>query len=132
MKDNISDMLTRIRNGQKANLLEIKLFWPTPKFCLVILNLLQREGFIRGIKFGIFNKKYCVVVLLKYSELQKPLISKIERISKPGKRIFCSGKVFWNLNTGKGVFLIATSKGLLTDTEARAANVGGEIICYIE
>jgi len=132
MKDNISDMLTRIRNGQKANLLEIELFWPTPKFCIKILELLQKEGFIRGIRFTVINDKRFVTVLLKYSEIQKPVIKKIERISKPGKRIFSTSKLFWKINNGKGIFLISTPKGLITDNIARLWNLGGEVICYIE
>jgi len=89
MKDNISDMLTRIRNGQKASLLEVLLFWPTPSICLKILTVLQREGFIRGFKKVFVGDKQYICVLLKYNTFQTPLITKIERISKPGKRIYC-------------------------------------------
>jgi len=88
MKDNISDMITRISNGQKANLLEILLFWPTPKYCVNLLKLMQKEGFIRGFKKIIVKDKKSIVVLLKYSSFQTPLIKKIERVSKPGQRIF--------------------------------------------
>lgn len=132
MRDNISDMLTRIRNGQKANLIEIPLFWPTPKICLNILNLLNREGYIRGIKKKLINEKVHFFVLLKYTSTQTPTIKKIERISKPGKRVFCQAKNLWKINNGMGCFILSTPLGLITDNFARKNNVGGEVLCYIE
>jgi small subunit ribosomal protein S8 len=132
MKDNISDMITRIRNGQKAGLLSIPLFWPTPKFCLKILDLLQQEGFIRGYKKILLNQKIFYFVLLKYTEEQVPTIKKIERISKPGKRVYSSSKNFWKINNGCGLLIISSPKGLLSDNKARIFNQGGEIILYIE
>lgn len=132
MKDSLSDMLTRIRNGQQAKLMEIPLFWPTSRFCLRVLKSLQKEGYIRGIKKGISNEKSVIFVLLKYTENQHPIISKIIRISKPGKRIYSASKNFWKINNGKGIFFISTSYGLVTDREARRLNVGGEIVFYIE
>lgn len=132
MKDNISDMLTRIRNGQKANLLEIQLFWPTPKVCEQILILLQREGFIRGFQKSMVQDKKCYIVFLKYTVFQKPVIQKISRISTPGKRMFSKVKHFWKVHSGLGIFIISSSKGLITDNEARFSNIGGEILFYIE
>lgn len=132
MKDNISDMLTRIRNGQKASLLEVLLFWPTPSICLKILIVLQREGFIRGFKKVFVNDKQYICVLLKYTTFQMPLITKIERISKPGKRVYCRVNNFWKINNGKGIFIISTPKGLMTEMHARQLSLGGEILCYIE
>ena len=133
MKDNISDMLTRIRNGQKARLLGVVLFWPTPNFCIKILDLLKKEGFIRGYKKIITKtKKESVCVLLKYTHLNEPIIKKIERVSTPGKRIYVKSKSFWKLNTGRGVYIVTTSKGLFTDTENRFLNQGGEVLFYIE
>jgi len=89
MKDNISDMITRLRNGQKAKLLYVDLFWPTPKNCLKILDILKKEGFIKEYIYisKILNKKI-VRVFLKYSKNQTPLITKINRISTSGKRIY--------------------------------------------
>lgn len=132
MKDNISDMLTRIRNGQQTKLKEVSLFWPTPKVCLEILKLLEKEGYIYGYKYKIIEDKEVVVVLLKYNQNEKAIISKIERISKPGKRIFSKVTNFWKVNNGKGTFIISTSRGLITDRDARFLNIGGEIICYVE
>jgi small subunit ribosomal protein S8 len=112
--------------------MEVPLFHPTPKFCLKILDLLQKEGFIRGWKKIIVNDKEVIFVLLKYTEFSNPVIKKIYCVSKPGKRVFSKSKSFWKVYNGKGLFLISTSKGLLTDMEARLNNVGGEIICYVE
>lgn len=132
MKDNISDLLTRIRNGQKSFLIEVPLFWPTPKICINILKILQKEGFIRGFRKDFINEKKCIIVLLKYTEFQNPLIKKIVRISKPGKRLFVKAKTIWKVNHGKGIFILSSTKGLITDWEARAVGLGGEILCYIE
>lgn len=132
MKDYISDMLTRIRNGQKAGLNEIILFWPTPNFCIKLLTIFQAEGFIRGFKKIIINQKIYILVLLKYTEFQNPIIKKIERISKPGKRSYISSKNLWKLNNGKGLLILSTPRGLMTDTQARILSAGGELICYIE
>ncbi len=132
MKDNISDMLTRIRNGQKAHLLEVPLFWPTPNKCIDLLKVFHDQGFIRGFKKVILNDKKIIYVLLKYTEFQKPRIKKIERVSTAGKRIYSKSKSFWKINNGKGIFIISTPRGLLTNTKACFQNIGGEIICYIE
>lgn len=131
MKDNISDILTRIRNGQKAGLLEIPLYWPTPKFGLFLLKIFQREGFIRGIKHVVIGNKEYTYVLLKYTDQNIPVISKITRVSTPGKRIYSSSNAFWKISNGKGMFVISTPKGLVTDHQARMLGLGGEIICYI-
>ncbi len=132
MKDNISDMLTRITNGQKANLLEITLFWPTPNYCINILKLLQEEGFIRGFKKIILNKKQSILVLLKYTSSQRPIVKRIDRLSVPGKRMFCKSKSLWKINNGKGILIVSTSQGFITDNTARFLNLGGEIICCVE
>ena len=132
MRDNISDLLTRIRNGQRAKLYEIVLFWPTPKVCLNILDLLKNEGFIRGYKKTLHNNKQTITVLLKYTYLNEPLIKKIERVSTPGKRIFVKSKSFWKINTGQGVYIISTPMGIQTDSTNRFLNLGGEVLFYIE
>jgi small subunit ribosomal protein S8 len=92
MRDNISDMLARIKNGQQAKLFEINLFSPVPKVCLQILNLLYKEGYIRGFKKVYINKKLHIKVLLKYDLEGNPVIKKISRVSKPGRRIYTSIK----------------------------------------
>ena len=132
MKDNISDIITRIRNGQKSKLFEIRLFWPTPQICFKILDFLKKEGYIRGYKKVEFDNKIHVKVLLKYTEFQEPVIQKIERVSTPGKRIYVKSKSFWKINNGKGIFIISTSTGLHSDSDSRFLNLGGEILFYIE
>ena len=92
MKDNISDMLVRIKNGQKAKLFEIYLFSPTPKICINILDILYKEGYIRGYKKLFYNNKLRIKVLLKYDLEGNPIISKLVRVSKPGKRVYTSIK----------------------------------------
>jgi small subunit ribosomal protein S8 len=132
MRDNISDMITRIRNGQKSKLFEVSLFWPTPKICLNILDLLKKEGYIRGYKKVNSNNKIYISVLLKYTEFQEPIIKKIERVSTPGKRIYVKSKSFWKINNGRGTFIITTPLGIHTDSENRFLNLGGEVLFYIE
>lgn len=132
MKDNISDMITRIRNGQKAKLGEIVLFWPTPKICINILDLLKKEGFIRGYKKTVLNEKNCISILLKYTTFNEPVIKRIERVSTPGKRIYVKSKSFWKINNGRGIYIISTPIGIHTDSENRFFNLGGEVLFYIE
>jgi len=92
MTDILSDMLTRIRNGQKASLVEVLLFNPMPTRCRQVLILLQKEGFILGFKNVVINNKEYVSVLLKYTLNNVPLITKIKRVSTSGKRIYCKSK----------------------------------------
>jgi small subunit ribosomal protein S8 len=132
MKDNLSDMLTRIRNGQRARLLEIPLFWPTPLLCIKVLNILEKEGVIRGFKKVLVENKEIIFVLLKYTEFQNPIITRISRVSTPGKRIFSKSKTFWKINGGKGFFVISSPIGIITDKTARFSKIGGEILCYVE
>lgn len=131
MKDNLSDMLARIKNGQKAKLFEIYLFSPVPKICFKTLDLLYQEGYIRGFKKIYNNKKLCVKVLLKYDLEGNPVITKIGRVSKPGRRIYTSVKSIWKIKSGLGMFILSTPKGILTDSDARMLNTGGEVLCYI-
>jgi len=92
MRDNVSDMLVRIKNGQQAKLFEINLFNPVPKNCLQILNILYKEGYIRGFKKVFIYKKLYIKVLLKYDLNGNSVIKKIIRVSKPGRRIYTSIK----------------------------------------
>ncbi len=136
MKDYISDMLTRIRNGQKAKLKEIVLHENTPKKCFQILNILEKEGYILGweewninVNNIKINKK--IKVLLKYNGQGITAIRGIFVISKPGRRVFLSTKSLWKPKSSMGIFILSTPFGFLTDKEARFFNVGGEIICGI-
>lgn len=130
MNDQISDMLTMIRNGQKIGLLKVNLYTPSSIKCIAILNILYKEGFIRGFIINSINP-LTIEVLLKYDSFGNPVIKQINRISKPGRRFYSNIKSLWNLNAGLGIFIITTPKGIMTHLDAKILNYGGEIICSI-
>lgn len=130
MNDQISDMLTRIRNGQKIGLLKINLYTPSSIKCISILNILYKEGFIRGFIINSVNP-LTIEVLLKYDSFGNPVIKQINRISKPGRRFYSNIKSLWNLNAGLGIFIITTPKGIMTHLDAKVLNYGGEILCSV-
>ena len=130
MKDKLSDMLTRIRNGQKSGLLQIKLYKPSSNICLQVLNILHKEGYIRGFKINTI-KPLKITVYLKYTYFGTPVIREIKRVSKPGRKFYTSIKPLWNLKSGLGIFIISTPKGLMTDLDAKILNQGGEILCSV-
>lgn len=133
MNDIISDTLTRIRNSQRLKSPYVYLYTPTSKICINLLNILYKEGYIRGYK-KILNKnnQIKIKVLLKYTYDNKPLIKKIQKISKSSKRVYISIKSLWKIKNGLGILIISTNKGLMTDNTARLLNCGGEIICQIQ
>jgi len=129
MTDPIGDMLTRIRNGQRAGLGKIKS--PASRFRLSILEVLKREGYIRGFE----NQdsaagKPEIVIELKYSE-GEPVIRTIDRVSTPGRRVYSSIKDLPRICNGLGIAILSTPRGVMSDAEAREANVGGEVLCNI-
>lgn len=129
MTDNIADMLTRIRNGQKSKLITISL--PGSKIKCAVLKVLQEEGYIKG--YEVFNEQNIstIEVHLKYSVRGKPAIYKIDRVSKPGKRVYSSiGKLKGYYNN-MGIYILSTSRGVLSDREAHNQKVGGEVICKV-
>jgi small subunit ribosomal protein S8 len=122
-------MLTRIRNGQRANKSVVSV--PASKLRSGVLDVLQREGYIRGyswseIKSGIAELN----VELKYSEGQ-PVIREISRVSKPGRRVYAGIKKLQPVYNGLGISILSTPRGVMSDNEARAANVGGEVLCQV-
>lgn len=130
MKDLLSDMITRIRNGQKSGLFKISLYKPSSKFCIKILDILYKGGYIRGfIIKSTFPLE--IEVLLKYDYLGNPVIKQIQRISKPSLRQYIKSKVLWNLKAGLGFFILSTPKGLKTSVNAKFLNSGGEVILSI-
>lgn len=138
MCDYIADMLTRIRNGQKAKLKEVVLHEYMSNNCIEILKILEREGYILGFLSWNFpkkqegeKKKAQIKVILKYSGEGKSVIQGIFKISKPGCRVYISTKTLWKPKSSKGMFILSTPFGFLTDREARLLNVGGELICGI-
>ena len=127
MQDPISDMLTRIRNGQSANKVAVKM--PSSKLKVAIATLLKAEGYIAD--FAIEGEgKPELEVTLKYFQA-KPVIEQIQRVSRPGLRVYKNKDSLPSVMGGLGVAVVSTSKGLMTDRAARKAGLGGEIICYV-
>lgn len=129
MTDPIADMLTRIRNANKER--HDSLEMPASKIKIEILKLLEREGYIQGFNVNdIGNNKTTITVKLKYKGNRR-VINGIKRISKPGLRIYVESDKIPYVYNGLGTAIITTSKGLMTDREARKAKIGGEVIAYV-
>jgi|TARA_B110000438_G_C15815542_1_gene651797 small subunit ribosomal protein S8 len=129
LTDPIADMIARIKNGNMRGLKEIKM--PSSVFKLKILDVLKNEGFI--IDYKINDKadyKNKILINLKYNE-GSPVISDIERVSKPGRRIYSSVDSLPKINNGLGIAIISTPKGVMTDIDARKNKIGGEVICKV-
>ncbi|MCI5888599.1 MAG: 30S ribosomal protein S8 [Brachyspira sp.] len=129
MTDPIADMLTRIRNANMVSHETVEI--PSSKLKVELAKLLKSEGFITNYEVKEVGKFKVLVITLKYDEKHKPVISKLERISKPGLRNYSKAKDLPKVLGGLGVAIISTSKGLLTDRKARKENIGGEVLCYI-
>ena len=129
LSDPIGDMIARIKNAQVRNHKKIEL--PSSNFKVKIADVLKNEGFI--IDYKVSKKetnKADLMINLKYNS-GSPVISTIERISKPGRRIFSSAESLPKINNGLGIAIISTPKGVMTDLEARKQKLGGEIICKV-
>lgn len=128
LTDPIADMLTIIRNASRAKkeAAEVK----NSVLCETILKLLKREGFVANYKLMKDNKQGMLRVYLKYMKDGAPAITGLKRISKPGLRVYKKAESLPKVYGGLGVAIVSTSKGLLTDNEAREQKVGGEVICY--
>ncbi|MBZ2386148.1 30S ribosomal protein S8 [Anaerococcus murdochii] len=129
MTDPIADMLTRIRNGNKAN--HKKITVPSSNEKKAIAQILLDEGFITGFNVEEDNKQGILTIDLKYTENGEKVISGLRRISKPGLRVYVKANEVPKVLDGLGTAIISTSKGLMTDRAARRENVGGEVICYV-
>ena len=129
MTDPIADMLTRIRNGNKANHKMITV--PSSNEKKAIAQILLDEGFITGFNVEDDNKQGILTIDLKYTENGERVISGLRRISKPGLRVYVKANEVPKVLDGLGTAIISTSKGLMTDRAARRENVGGEVICYV-
>ncbi len=128
MSDPISDMLTRIRNAQMAN--KVSVVMPSSKLKLAIVKVLKEEGYIDGYSVREQDKKSILEIDLKYYA-GHPVIERIDRVSKPGLRIYRGVNDIPRVMNGLGVAIVSTPKGVLTDRKARAANVGGEVLCVV-
>ena len=127
--DPIADMLTRIRNANMVAHEKVEM--PSSKLKVELAKLLKNEGFITDYNVKEVGKFKVLEITLKYDEKRKPVISKWERISKPGLRNYCKAKNLPKVLGGLGIAIVSTSKGLLTDRKARKENIGGEVLCYI-
>ena len=127
MQDPIADMLTRIRNGQAANKIAVSM--PSSKLKVAIANVLADEGYIESFKV-LDGVKPELEITLKYFQ-GKPVVESIQRVSRPGLRIYKRKDELPKVMGGLGVAVISTSKGVMTDRAARQAGLGGEIICYV-
>ena len=129
MTDPIADMLTRIRNANMVR--HEKLEVPASNMKKEIAEILKREGFVRDVEYVEDNKQGIIRIFLKYGQNNERVITGLKRISKPGLRVYAkTSEVPRELN-GLGIALVSTSTGLLTDKEARAKQVGGEIVAYV-
>ncbi|MCC3304628.1 30S ribosomal protein S8 [Sneathiella sp. HT1-7] len=129
LSDPLGDMLTRIRNGQRAMKSSVKS--PSSKLRLNVLEALKREGFIRGYDVAEPEKgKPEVTIELKYYQ-GKGVIEHVSRISKPGRRVYSGVKDLPTIRNGLGVAILSTPSGVLSDNEARDAHVGGEVLCKL-
>ncbi len=129
MTDPLGDMLTRIRNGQRAR--KSTILSPASKLRNNVLDVLKREGFIRGytqheVRPGVTQ----IEIELKYIE-GDPVIREISRVSKPGRRVYSGIKDLTRVYNGLGIAILSTPRGVLSDAEARDQNVGGEVLCQV-
>ena len=129
MSDPLGDMLTRIRNGQSAR--KDVVTSPASRFRSNVLEVLKREGYIRD--FSSIEKRpgiYELEIQLKYHD-GLPVISEIQRVSRPGRRVYSKIKDLTRVYNGLGIAILSTPRGVMSDLEAREAKVGGEILCHI-
>lgn len=129
LSDPLGDMLTRIRNGQQARKTSVDS--PASKLRANVLDVLKREGYIRGfeqteVRAGVTSLR----IELKYHEGQ-PVIRRIDRVSKPGRRVYSKIGDLARVYNGLGIAILSTPKGVLSDNEARAQHVGGEVLCHV-
>jgi small subunit ribosomal protein S8 len=129
MTDPLGDLLTRIRNAQRAR--QSRCTAPASKLRENVLDVLKREGFIRAWKTEDLRPGIRVIAIeLKYSE-GEPAIKEITRVSKPGRRVYSKIKELPKFYNGLGISILSTPRGVMSDLEARAANVGGEVLCRV-
>lgn len=129
MTDPIADMLTRIRNANTVK--HEKLELPASKMKQEIADILKREGFVKDYEFIEDNKQGVLRIFLKYGVNEERVITGIKRISKPGLRVYAKADEVPRVLNGLGIAIVSTSKGVLSDKEARNQSVGGEVLAYV-
>jgi len=128
MTDPLGDMLTRIRNGQQAR--KDSILTPASKLRANVLDVLQREGYIRGYSEEELAGQKGLRIELKYFEGQ-PAIQHLARVSKPGRRVYSASRELPHIRNGLGTIIVSTPRGVLSDAEAREQNVGGEVLAEV-
>ena len=128
MSDPIADMLTRIRNGYAVGSVSVNM--PSSGIKEAVGRVLQEEGFIEGCTVTNENAKKILTVALRYFE-GNPVINQLQRVSRPGKRVYCHSSDIPAVNNGLGVVIVSTSKGVMTGRQAKASGTGGEVICTV-
>ncbi len=129
MTDPISDFLNRIMNAQRARLDKVDI--PASKMKLSIAKILKDEGYIKHYKFITDNRQNIIRIQLKYDDKRQAVIRGMKRISKPGRRVYVGYREIPRILNGLGIAILSTSKGILTDKQAREEKIGGEIICAV-
>ena len=127
--DPVADMLTRIRNGSKAKFSSVDV--PGSKLKVEVARILKDEGFVKNYKFLKDGKQGVLRIYLKYGLGQASAFHHIKRMSKPGRRSYTKSKDLKPVLSGMGISILSTSKGLMTDKQARKENIGGEILCIV-
>jgi small subunit ribosomal protein S8 len=127
--DPIADLLTRIRNAQRANHDQVEI--PASKLKLEVVRILAEERFIKGFSQVADDKQGTIRVDLKYGSRREPVITNLKRVSKPGLRVYKRADQVKRVLGGMGIAIISTSKGVLTDAQARKQQVGGEVLCEV-
>ena len=128
MSDPIADMLTRIRNGLTRN--KVSVAMPSSGVKVAIAKVLKEEGFVDGFAVEAVDRKKTLLITLRYHD-GEPVIEQLSRVSRPGRRMYCSAGDMPRLNSGLGLIMISTSKGIMSDRQARSEGIGGEVICSV-
>ena len=129
MTDPIGDLLTRIRNGGKAGFDKVDV--PASRMKIALARIFKDEGFIKNYKLIKDNKQGILRIYLRYDDRNQPLIQRLERVSRPGRRVYAGCEELPKVQGGLGVAVVSTSKGVMTDRQARKLKVGGEVLCQI-
>jgi small subunit ribosomal protein S8 len=130
LTDPLADLLTRIRNANKARFETVDI--PYSRLKTGVVNLLKREGYVSTFKVvSAENNKKILRVFLRYDDQRQPIITGLKRVSKPSLRVYARKDNLPSVRSGLGLAILSTSKGIVTDREARDLNVGGEVLCYV-
>ncbi|MDE6274014.1 MAG: 30S ribosomal protein S8 [Clostridiales bacterium] len=129
MTDPIADMLTRIRNALTSHKEKVEI--PSSNMKKAIADIMLKEGYVKDVKFEEDGYNGKLVITLKYTEKNHSVIGGLQRVSKPGLRTYSGAQEMPKVLGGFGIAIVSTNKGIMTDKQAKAQNVGGEVLCYI-